>query len=75
MPTLWQIFETASWPLVCPAGGEHETIDASAAFCRVHTANYCIEQHTCKKCGAVFQWKRQIRKPPASADGVENALP
>jgi hypothetical protein len=62
MPTQWQIINNNAWPLVCPVGGEHETVHPDLIFTSFSSSNWLVEQHVCKKCGAAFFWRRELSK-------------
>ena len=62
MPTQWQLINNSSWPLLCPGGGEHETVHPDLIFQSLSSGNWLVEQHICRKCGAGFFWRRELHK-------------
>lgn len=60
MPTQWQIINDNSWQLVCPVGGEHETVHPDLIFASLSSGKWLVEQHVCRKCGAAFFWRREL---------------
>lgn len=62
MPTQWQLINDNSWRLICPAGGEHETVHPDLVFASLWSGAWRVEQHICRKCGAAFFWRRELHK-------------